>query len=80
MSIINSTTTNFDIKYKVVYEGVYHYKVPLEIKKAGETPYNVGETVYVCESSSGYGFGISKENCFEPEYYDRDSCRQLTIV
>jgi hypothetical protein len=78
MSIINSTQTNFDITYKVIYEGVYHYKVPTSIK-SNNTLFNVGENVYVCEASSGYGFWISKENCFEPGYYDRDSCRQLTI-
>ena len=81
MSIINSTQTNFDITYQVVYEGVYHYKVPLQIKANNNapTPYGVGEKVYICETGSGYGFGISKENSFEPGYYDQDSCRQLTI-
>jgi hypothetical protein len=79
MSVINSTKTNFDITYKVVHEGIYHYKVPISIKSYDSAPYGKGETVYVCETGSGFGFGISKENCFEPGYYDRDSCRQLTI-
>ena len=79
MSIINSNHTNFNITYKVVYEGVYHYKVPISIKSYNDAPYCAGEYVYVCETGSGYGFGISKENCFEPGYYDLDSCRQLTI-
>jgi len=78
MSIINSNEGEFDITYKVVYEGVYHYKVPIRIK-ANNTLFKTGEMVYVCETGSGYGFGISKENKFEPGYYDRDSCRQLTI-
>ena len=79
MNIINSMDTNFIISYKTVYEGVYHYKVPVSIKSCGETPYNIGDTVFVCETGSGYGFGISKDNNFEPGYYDRDSCRILTI-
>lgn len=79
MTIINSNDTNFKIEYKIISEGVYHYKVPLNITKNGDTPFNIGEVVYVCESGFGYGFGISKENNFEPGYYDRDSCRQLII-
>jgi hypothetical protein len=79
MSIINSTQANYYITYNVIYEGVYHYKVPIKIKKLGGGPYVIGEKVYVCEPISGYGFGISKLNCFEAGYYDRDSCRQLMI-
>ena len=79
MSIINSTQANYYITYNIICEGVYHYKVPIIIKKCGGGPYIIGEKVYVCEPISGYGFGISKQNCFKAGYYDRDSCRELTI-
>ncbi len=81
MTIINSMDSNFIISYKVIYEGVYHYKVPLTIKSNDNNDciFKQGELVYVCETGSGYGFGISNENNFEPGYYDRDSCRRLTI-
>lgn len=78
MSIINSNEANFHIIYKIVYEGVYHYKIPLRIKANNYTSY-IGKMAYVCENKFGYGFGISNENSFDPEYYDRDSCRYLLI-
>jgi hypothetical protein len=80
MNIINSHDTSFDITFKVVYEGVYHYKVPTSIKLTDSNElFKKNDIVFVCENGSGYGFGISKENNFEPGYYDRDSCRQLII-
>lgn len=79
MSIISSVQNDFTITYKVVHQGVYHYKIPLHIKSNNEKYFNVGDLVYVCETTSGYGFGISKQNAFEPIYYDRDSCKQLTL-